>query len=137
MRTLTSAERRTLRATAHHLQPVVSIGDNGLTPSVLHELDVNLNAHELIKVRVFEDDRDERDSMLAQICTDLNSAPVQHIGKTFILWRPSADPEAPGLQVKGRTGDGSRSRRRANAARQKQSIGNPRRRLGSARRSGH
>ena len=85
MRTLTSAERRTLRAKAHHLHPVVSIGNSGLTSSVLHEIDVNLKAHELVKVRIFDDDRDAREQLLERICADLDAAAVQHLGKTFTL----------------------------------------------------
>jgi putative YhbY family RNA-binding protein len=97
MRTLTSAARRALRAKAHHLQPVVIVGTNGLTPAVLHEIDVNLRAHELIKLRVFGDDRDERERLLAQVCADLDAAPVQHLGKTLTLWRPAPEvqPAAP------------------------------------------
>jgi len=87
--TITSAERRALRARAHHLHPVVTIGQHGLTPSVLREIDVNLRAHELIKVRAFSDIRGERDAMLGQICAKLAAAPVQHIGKLLILWRPA------------------------------------------------
>src|SRR5215471_2778021 len=94
MRTLTSAERRALRAKAHHLQPVVSIGSNGLTASVLHEIDVNLTAHELVKVRVFNDDRDEREHLFAQVCAELDAAPVQHLGKILMLWRPPPAPKA-------------------------------------------
>src|SRR6202171_6692568 len=93
MLTLTSAERRALRARAHHLHPVVAIGQHGLTPSVLREIDVNLRAHELIKVRAFSDIRGERDAMLGQICAKLGAAPVQHIGKLLILWRPA--PKEP------------------------------------------
>ena len=90
---LTSDLRRDLRARAHRLHPVVSIGQHGLTPAVLHEIDVNLNAHELIKVRVYDDDRHARESLLARICAELNAAPVQHIGKLLIVWRPQ--PEKP------------------------------------------
>jgi len=95
MRTLSPAQRRALRAKAHHLHPVVSIGQHGLTPAVLHEIDVNLGAHELIKVRVFADERDARDAMLERICADLDAAPVQHLGKMLIVWRPAPPPEAP------------------------------------------
>lgn len=91
METLVPAQRRALRAKAHHLHPVVSIGHQGLTPAVLHELDVNLLAHELIKVRVFSDLRDERDAMLQRICQALDAIPVQHIGKLLVLWRPGPD----------------------------------------------
>jgi putative YhbY family RNA-binding protein len=119
MRTLTSAERRALRAKAHHLQPVVSVGTNGLTPSVLHEIDVNLTAHELVKVRVFDDDRDERERLLARVCADLDAAPVQHLGKTLTLWRPSptAQPEVAPVASRNAGSSGSRRRSGANARR--------------------
>jgi RNA-binding protein len=113
MRTLTSAARRTLRAKAHPLRPVVSIGTNGLTPSVLHEIDVNLLAHELIKVRVFGDDRNERERLFLQVCADLGAAPVQHLGKTLTLWRPSPAPEPVQVKAKTRPAAPSGSRRRA------------------------
>jgi RNA-binding protein len=93
MRTLTPAERRALRAKAHHLRPVVTIGQHGLTPGVLHEVDINLTAHELIKIRVFADQRAEREAMLEQICAALDAAWVQHLGKLLIVWRPA--PELP------------------------------------------
>ena len=93
MLTITPAERRALRARAHHLHPVVAIGQHGLTPSVIREIDVNLRAHELIKVRAFSDIRGERDAMLGQICAKLGAASVQHIGKLLILWRPA--PKKP------------------------------------------
>src|SRR5436190_23635610 len=89
---LTAAERRSLRAKAHRLHPVVSVGHQGLTSSVLHEIDVNLLAHELIKVRVFDEDRDAREALLARICAELDAAPVQHIGKLLVLWRPAPAP---------------------------------------------
>ncbi len=97
---LTAAQRRELRAKAHHLHPVVAVGHHGLTPSVLHELDVNLLAHELIKVRVFSDARDEREQMLARICTELDAAPVQHIGKLLVVWRPAPAEPAPKKAVR-------------------------------------
>jgi RNA-binding protein len=93
MRLLPPAERRALRARAHHLHAVVTVGQHGLTPAVLREIDVNLRAHELIKVRVFSSERDQREVMLARICTGLDAAPVQHIGKLLVLWRPA--PEEP------------------------------------------
>ncbi len=91
MLTITSVERRALRAKAHHLHPVVAIGQHGLTPAVIREIDLNLRAHELIKVRAFSDIRGERDAMFGQICAKLDAAPVQHIGKLLILWRPAPD----------------------------------------------
>ena len=101
-----------LRAKAHHLQPVVSIGVHGLTGSVLHEIDVNLRAHELVKLRVFVDDRDGRDKLLTQVCTELDAAPVQHLGKTLTLWRPApeAEPVAPPSKTKSAKASGPRRR---------------------------
>jgi putative YhbY family RNA-binding protein len=107
--TITSAERRALRARAHHLHPVVAIGQHGLTPSVIREIDVNLRAHELIKVRAFSDIRGERDAMLGQICAKLGAAPVQHIGKLLILWRPA--PKEPVAKEKSSRVTSARGRR--------------------------
>ena len=91
---LTPHERRALRAQAHHLHPVVTIGQHGITPMVLTEIDLALNAHGLVKVRVFVDDRGTREAMFAEIADGLGAAPVQHIGKLFVLWRPQPEPEA-------------------------------------------
>jgi len=87
MPALTPSQRRDLRAAAHPLHPVVAIGHHGLTPAVLHEIDVALLAHELIKVRVFDDDRAARESLMARVCAEMRCAPVQHIGKLLVLWR--------------------------------------------------
>jgi len=93
MLTLSPTQRRALRGEAHSLHPVVAIGHHGLTPSVLHEIDVALLAHELVKVRIFGDDRAEREALLARICDELTCAPVQHIGKLLVLWRPNPEPK--------------------------------------------
>lgn len=85
---LTAAQRRAHRAASHHLDPVVAIGGDGLTAAVRKEADAALRAHGLIKVRVFSDDRHVREAMLAELCDGLNAAPVQHIGKLLVLWRP-------------------------------------------------
>lgn len=90
---LSPVERRALRASAHHLQPVVAIAGNGLTPGVLKEIDVCLNAHALIKVKLHGIERDERAALLDQICAELACAPVQHIGNILILWRPKPEGE--------------------------------------------
>jgi len=90
---LTAAQRREHRAASHHLHPVVAIGGDGLTAAVRKETDAALNAHGLIKVRVFSDDRAARETMLAELCEALNAAPVQHIGKLLVLWRPMPPKE--------------------------------------------
>lgn len=105
MLTLSPTQRRELRARAHPLHPVVAIGHAGLTPPVLHEIDIALSAHELVKVRVHSDDRDERERFLVEICDGLDAAPVQHLGKLLIVWRPKpqaapAKRERPGKATK-------------------------------------
>jgi RNA-binding protein len=92
---ITSRERSTLRAAAHPLHPVVLIGDNGLSDAVLKEIDLNLNAHSLIKVRANSQDRDERDVTLGKICDTLSCAAVHHLGKMLILYRPSGNGILP------------------------------------------
>ncbi len=89
MQQLTSAQVRELRARAHGLNPVVSIAENGLSEAVLKEIDVCLNAHELIKIRVYGDSRDDRLAYLERICQELDCAPVQHIGKLLVVYRPA------------------------------------------------
>ena len=85
---LASKERSALRSAAHSLKPVVQIGDNGLSEAVLNEIDRNLNAHSLIKVKVASDDRQERSAILDKICDELSCANIHLLGKTLILYRP-------------------------------------------------
>mgnify|MGYP001037776713 CR=1 FL=1 len=89
---LTPAQRRFLRARAHGLRPVVLIGEAGLTEAVLQEIDRNLKAHELIKVKAAREDRESRAAMLAAISETLGAAVVQHIGKILVLYRPGDKP---------------------------------------------
>jgi RNA-binding protein len=92
---MTSTQRRTLRARAHHLQPVVMIGDGGLTTAVLNEINKNLSSHELIKIRVLSGEYAARKQFLDEICTSLGAAPVQHIGKVLVVYRPLPDDIKP------------------------------------------
>lgn len=91
--TLTRDVRLTLRAQAHHLNPVVLLGANGLTEAVLKEIDRELKAHELIKVRVPTDDREEREAIFAEVAEKLGAARVQMIGKLLVFWRPDDEDE--------------------------------------------
>ncbi len=91
---LTIQERKAHRADAHHLDPVVIIGNDGLTPGVQKEIDLALHSHGLIKVRVTGDDRAAREAAYLKLCDDLSCAPIQHIGKLLVLWRPM--PEKTG-----------------------------------------
>ena len=126
MKTLTSAERRALKARAHHLAPVVMIGDAGLTPQVLHEIDVNLKSHELIKIRVLGDDRDTRAAIINTVCMELQAAPVQHIGKILVIFRPRPEDQPPpsgkARNPAGKTGSAARPRTKKPPRRTKRSF---------------
>ena len=96
MSPLTPAERSRLKARAHALRPVVAVGNEGLSAAVLKELDSSLKAHELIKVRVAEEDRALRKALLDEICARCGAAPVQQIGKILVVFRESPEgAEAP------------------------------------------
>jgi RNA-binding protein len=89
---LTPAQRKFLKAQAHSLKPVVMIGQAGLTTAVRDEIERSLAAHELIKVRVLNDDRAAREAWLTEICAGLGCAPVQHLGKLLLLYKPAEPP---------------------------------------------
>jgi RNA-binding protein len=89
--TISSAQRRALRARAHALQPIVQIGDKGLSEAVIQEISASLDSHELIKVRAASADRASRNALLTEICERLGAAPVQHIGKILAIYRPAPD----------------------------------------------
>ncbi|MBC7490786.1 MAG: YhbY family RNA-binding protein [Glaciimonas sp.] len=99
---LTPVERSELRAAAHTLSPVVLIGEEGLKPSLLKEIDNSLSSHGLIKVRVFGDDREGRIAIYETICDKLGVAPVQHIGKLLILYRPQKDVAKTRTETRGK-----------------------------------
>jgi putative YhbY family RNA-binding protein len=103
---LSSAERKDKRAEAHHLEPVVMIGNAGSTPAVVREVDAALRAHGLVKVRVAIDDRAAREATFLALADELGAAPIQHIGKLVVLWRPippkekvARDDRMPGPKV--------------------------------------
>jgi len=90
---LTIAQRKEHRAEAHHLDPVVMIGNGGVTPAVKKEINAALNAHGLIKIRVQGDDRAARETIYLELADELGAAPIQHIGKLLVLWRPKPEKE--------------------------------------------
>lgn len=89
---ISSSQRRFLRGLAHSLNPVVMIGQQGLTPSVVKEVKLSLEHHELIKIRVLGDDRELREQWLTQLCEELEAAPVQHLGKLLVIFKPADKP---------------------------------------------
>lgn len=88
---MTPAERKTLKAKAHKLDPVVHVGAKGLTEEVIAEIDRALHAHELIKVRAASLDRDAREEAFGRIAEKTGAQAVQHIGKVFVLFRKKKD----------------------------------------------
>lgn len=80
-------QKAALVAKAHHLNPVVMIGQKGLTPNVLAETDQALNAHELIKIKVVADGKEERQIIVEQICAELNAINLKLIGNIAIVYR--------------------------------------------------
>ena len=109
----TSQQRRALKARSHHLEPVVMIGDAGLSPEVAREVDLALSSHELIKVRVLGDDRVARVQLAAEICTRHDAALIGHIGKMLVLFR-ARPPESE---------KAAKPRRRAGPRRTKKQLG--------------
>ncbi|MGJ8619957.1 MAG: ribosome assembly RNA-binding protein YhbY [Methylophilaceae bacterium] len=78
-----------LRGLAHNLNPVVMIGNQGLTENIIKEIEVSLNAHELIKIKVAGDDREARKAICQSICDQTNATGIHHIGKQLVIYRPS------------------------------------------------
>lgn len=112
---LDMVQRRLLTANAHHLNPIVMIGKDGLTAGVISELERGLSKHELIKIKVLGDDRANRAALLEQVCQLLHAAPIKLIGKILIIYRPKPEEveEAPAAKSKGREKKSAASKRRA------------------------
>ena len=92
MKSLTPAQRQYLKGLAHSLQPVVMIGNQGLTAAVLKEVERALASHELIKIKAATDETDTRRAWLEEICTATSAAPVQQIGKVLVIYRRADKP---------------------------------------------
>ena len=88
---LTGKQKRALRARAHHLNPVVSVGAAGVSDAVLAELDAALAHHELVKVRVAAHDREARAGLIATLCERVHAELIQRIGNTAVIYRERAD----------------------------------------------
>ena len=82
-----------LRGLAHSLNPVVMISNKGLSEGVLKEINVCLDAHELIKIKVMMDDKALRTQMLTDICEQTGAIAVHHIGKQLVVYRQSTKPK--------------------------------------------
>lgn len=89
---LSPAQRREYRAIAHHLKPVVTLGDKGLNEGVREELDRALNDHELIKVKVAGGEKEARTEQVEALCKATGAELVQLIGRVAILLRRAKKP---------------------------------------------
>jgi RNA-binding protein len=88
---LKSEQKKLLRAKAHHLNPVIITGQAGVTPAVLAEINLALDHHELIKVRVNAEDREQRHVLATQICAETGAELIQAIGHIITLYRKAPD----------------------------------------------
>ena len=89
---LTSKQQRFLRSRAHHLQPVVQVGDGGASEAVVAATEEALAHHELIKVRFQQGDKAERRAMVETLCAGTGAHLVQEVGRIAILYRPAEEP---------------------------------------------
>jgi RNA-binding protein len=117
---ISPAHKRELRAQAHHLNPVVSIShkglQEGLQATVLGEIDRCLKSHELIKVRLYSIERDERAALIENVCAALACGLVQHIGNLLVLWRPLPEGEIAKSALVGRRSAGGKPLTKKQAA---------------------
>jgi RNA-binding protein len=86
-----------LRARCHDLKAVILLGQKGLTEEVLNELDIALDHHELVKIKLSVDDREARKQMIDEICDKTHSQEVQSIGKTLSVYR--VNPDKPIIEI--------------------------------------
>ena len=92
MKTLTTEQKQYLKGLAHNRQPVVMIGNHGLTPAVIKEVELALNAHELIKIKAGSNELETRRAWMDEICASTGAAPVQQIGKVLVIYRTASKP---------------------------------------------
>ena len=88
---LTSAQTRFLRGQAHELKAMLQVGGKGISDALVTEVELALEHHELVKIKVGGEDRDARDAMIAELAGRAGAALVQRIGHTAVLYKPSKD----------------------------------------------
>jgi|SRR5690606_2941687 len=96
---LTQEQKKQFKSIGHHLKPVVTIAEQGLSEGVMAELDRALNDHELIKIQLRLPERDDRAAILAELCQQSSAELVQSIGKVALIYRknPKANPRLSNL----------------------------------------
>ncbi len=91
MSKLSNSQVRHLKGLAHNLKPVVMIGDKGLTPTVMDEVKIALDSHELIKINIRAEDREDRNTIIEKIINKTQSTKVQTIGGKLVIYKPSKE----------------------------------------------
>jgi RNA-binding protein len=86
---LSESQKKFLRGLGHQLNPLIMVGDAGLSESLLAEYESTLDHHELIKVRVRAGDRETRDEIIRKLCDDSSALLIQRIGNVALLYRPN------------------------------------------------
>jgi RNA-binding protein len=92
---LSKVQNKRLRAESHQLKPVVMIGQNGLTEAVQNEIEIAIEHHELIKIRIPASEKSVKKQMIDAICTRHNAEPVQAIGNVAVIYRRNAKAHEP------------------------------------------
>ncbi len=123
-------ERLRLRADAHHLNPVVLIGEKGMTPAVMKEIARALDDHGLVKVHVAGDDREEREEIYHTVADELGAARIQAIGKMLVFFRPPVEKEQQekelGLSLlRAKAEPGARGIKKPTEKKKKVALGKP------------
>jgi len=95
--TLNESQKKHLRGLAHTIKPVVMVGQHGLKDTIFEEVEIALDAHELIKIKVSVGDREERDEIIQEICNRSGALLVQRIGNIAILFR--RNPKRPRVEL--------------------------------------
>ena len=90
--TLTQEQKKQFKSIGHHLKPIVTVADNGLTEGVLAELDRALHDHELIKIQLRLAERDDRKAIIDELCQKSSSVLAQSIGKVALIYRKNPQP---------------------------------------------
>ena len=96
---LTGKQRRHLRALGHHLTPVVQIGHEGLSEALVQQTDGQLEAHELIKIKIGENAPEDRHASAEALAEKTRSQVAQVLGRTALLYRPRQ--ENPAIELPG------------------------------------
>ncbi len=89
---LTQEQKKQFKSIGHHLKPIVTVAENGLTEGVLAELDRALNDHELIKIQLRLAEREDRKVITDELCQKSSSILVQSIGKVALIYRKNPQP---------------------------------------------